>query len=82
MSPVSAESNHRDPGGNAMSHTEKTYNILDVLGVGYTLSPMKCVFKKCGSTEVTYHQYQNDAYCATCGRWQYKHATIIERRKP
>lgn len=44
------------------------YSVAEVRAAGYTLEPMKCVH--CGSTEVTFNQYFNDAYCATCGKWQ------------
>jgi len=44
------------------------YSVAEVRAAGYTLEPMKCIH--CGSTEVTFNQYINDAYCADCGTWQ------------
>ena len=44
------------------------YNIYDVIDAGYTLEPLECIF--CGSHEVTYLQYIQDAQCSNCGKWQ------------
>jgi len=46
----------------------KTYTVEDVIQAECTLEPIKC--KKCGGTNVTFHQYIEDAYCADCGTWQ------------
>jgi ribosomal protein S27E len=46
----------------------KTYDVQDILDRGYNLEPIKCRF--CGSLEVSFYQYQYDANCAECGRWQ------------
>ena len=42
--------------------------VKDVIQKGYNLTPIHC--KYCDSTEVTYHQYIGDGYCADCGEWQ------------
>ena len=46
----------------------KTYTIHDVINAECTLEPMVCLF--CGSTEVEFLQYGEDAQCGTCGKWQ------------
>ena len=46
----------------------KAYNVYDVMRAEISLEPMVCLF--CGSSEVTYFQYQEDAHCGTCGKWQ------------
>lgn len=50
----------------------KTYSIEEVLQAECTLEPMACKF--CGSMEVTFLQYLNDASCGTCGKWQIEDA--------
>jgi ribosomal protein S27E len=49
------------------------FDIYDVRAAECTLSPIKCL--ACGSSEVTYHQYIGDAYCAACGTWQLEEGT-------
>lgn len=47
---------------------EKAYTVHDVLAAECTTEPMVCL--KCGSHEVTFHQYIGDAHCADCDTWQ------------
>lgn len=44
------------------------FSVHDVLEAGYNLEPLKCLH--CGSFEVTFNQYVEDAHCADCGKWQ------------
>ena len=46
----------------------ETFDVDDVVQAECNLEPVKC--RHCGSLEVTYHQYQVDAYCSDCGEWQ------------
>jgi len=46
----------------------KQYTVQDVIQARINLEPIKCLF--CGSFEVTFYQYVNDAHCANCGQWQ------------
>lgn len=47
---------------------DKTYIVKQVRQAECNLEPLKCIH--CGSLEVTFYQYQNDAHCAQCGEWQ------------
>ena len=47
---------------------KKEYDVEDTIEAEINLEPLKC--RHCGSYEVTYHDSQGDAYCASCGYWQ------------
>lgn len=47
---------------------KKEYDVQDVINAEFNLEPLVC--RNCGSTEVIYHQYINDACCQMCGEWQ------------
>lgn len=47
---------------------ENYFSVAKVRAAECTLEPMNCIY--CGSLEVTFHQYVNDACCAECGEWQ------------
>ncbi len=47
---------------------QRRYDVQDVINSEITLQPLDC--RKCGSQEVTFHQYVGDAYCSDCGVWQ------------
>ncbi len=51
-----------------MQTPTKVFDVQDVINAEYTLELLRCRY--CQSTEVTFHQYLSDAYCASCGRWQ------------
>jgi len=53
------------------------YTIEDVWEAGCTLEPLACL--DCGSTEVVFNQYLNDASCQSCGKWQKE--DILDVRK-
>ena len=54
----------------------KTYDVQDILDVGYNLEPLECRY--CKSQEVEFLQYMGDAYCSSCGRWQLEAMEILD----
>jgi hypothetical protein len=54
----------------------RLYTVYDLRNARCQLNPMVCVH--CKSLELWYDQYQGDAKCSVCGRWQ----TTLQLGKP